>query len=410
MTAPGDAEARPVEKKAPKPVSAKPLTASKQSTMMPEMERESAQKYQIPKKAKAGGMGREKPGIDKDEQAHAPMTKYSKIESRPGIIHRQEEPQNPNFVDMQGGPRPGMGMQKYGANPHPMQGPGPNRGGDRYPYQQHNFEEAEAQFSDDESKNPNFNQGLRPKPHYQGQFTHMQSKYPHQMQGNIQQQPQMRDQHMPMQHQQVHPSHAQSFQQPPQLLNPSGFHPGQSPMGANQYPGKHQMQNMPMNYPQMGSNLGPGPGMLQTQMGHQQYSHEQRIYQATSPRNRQQQQFGGPDAVPQQQQFISKQPMSGVNQPHEREKLMEMKEMFQSSLKQQPKEFEPIPSSLSTRMDSFPEPTISARKSSEVYDSAGALIFKALLSHMKQELPYSIKSKYQQKLGNQESLSSMMNR
>lgn len=399
MITPGDGDARPVEKKIPKPVPAKPLTAPRQQpTMMPEMEREASGKYQIPKKAKSGGMGREKPGIDKDEQAHAPMTKYSKIESRPGIIHRQEEPQNPNFVDMQGGPRPQMGMQqRYGANPHPMQGPGPNRG-DRYPYQQHNFEEAECQFSDDESKNANFDRGLKPKPHYQDQFSQMQqNKYPHQMQGNIQQQPQMRDQRLGMQH------HPQNFQQPPQLLNPSGFHPGQSPMGTNQYPAKHQMQNMPMNYPQM----GPGPGMLQNQMGHSQYSHDQRIYQATSPRNRQQ--FGGPDAVPQQQQqFINKQPITGANQPHEREKLMEMKEIFQSSLKQQPKEFEPIPS---TRMDSFPEPTtISARKSSEVYDPSGALIFKTLLSHMKQELPYSIKSRYQQKLGSQESLSSMMNR
>jgi len=384
--------ARQPEKKSLKPSSGKPLGASKQPTMVPELERESSQKYQIPKKTKPG-MGREKPGIEKDEQSHAPISKFSKLEPRPGMIHRQEESQNPNFVDMQGG-RPGgmnqMGMQK----PYAMQG-GPNR--DRYSYQQqHGFDEqTEAQFSDDETKNANYGQGMKPKSHYQPQFSHMQNKYPHQMQ----QQPQMRDQHLAMQHQQVHPN----YQQPPQLLHPSGFHPGpgQSPMAGNQYPGRQQMQQMPMNYQQMGSN----PNML----SHQQYPHDQRVYQATSPRNRQQQ-FIGSDNVAQQQPFINKQQMAGVNQPHEREKLMEMKEMFQSSLKQQPKEFEPIPN-VPTRNDSFPEPTtLSARKSSEVYDQSGVLVFKTLLSHMKQELPSSIKSKYQQRLGNQESLSSMMNR
>jgi len=54
--------------------------------------------------------------------------------------------------------------------------------------------------------------------------------------------------------------------------------------------------------------------------------------------------------------------------------------------------------------------TIGTRKGSEISDQSNVLVFKPLLTFIKRQLPNSIKMKYQQKIGNPESLSSILGR
>jgi len=383
--------------------------------------------YKIKKKDGKGE--RERANFDKEEQTYAPVTKSVKTEQKSALGPRHEEHLDTSMGSMQPntgyGYRPQPTGQKdmtvdYSRNMQPSQRP--YGGYYQHQQQQPNFEETEAQFSDDES---NFQQGKasgHPSQSHPGQFQQQYPhKYPSQSQGQARPQMQQRDQHqqhMRLQHQyhsgpqQPHPypSQTQMGQFPPQgQIQQQQRLPVQGKVSMQ--PQTHTQQGQPMHHHQH------HPNEFQTH-----YSGQNPMQGATKPRPTSQQmnepmQFQPLSPQPQTYPHFNQHPnpMTADNQNanakmapnNRREGIMQIKQIFEKSRNpiqghetgkmlegSELPDFEyPCHTNVQKR-DSLNELT-TMRKGSEIGEQSNVLVFRTLLMNIKKQLPNSIKKKYQ---------------
>jgi len=379
------------------------------------------ERYKIKKKDGKGE--RERQSLEKEEQNYAPITKAVKTEIRPGAVPRHEEhphgtgygQQSTGYMyrsqkDMPEGSRSMMSSQashrQYGSY-----------------YQTPSFEETEAQFSDDEAYQQTKPSNIPQQGQFQSQFQH---KYPSQAQGQARPQMQQRDQHhMRLQHPSYHPGPQQPHPYPsqtqmgqfPQQRAPVQTKGSMQPQPlTKQGQAMHHMQHHPVEFQPHYS----GQTSMQAPIKTRPSPNEPMQFQPLSPQSQMPPHFGS-HQMPIEggaQKTLQGQQTMGQKVPR-RELLMQIKQTIENSRN-------PVSGSEAgagaTRMvegsnlPDFEYPcntnmlTIGTRKGSEISDQSNVLVFKPLLTFIKRQLPNSIKMKYQQKIGNPESLSSILGR